>query len=123
MSNAPGLPFRTIMDNQLQDILKYRLTQADDSIREAEILLNSGGSLRGVVNRSYYGMFYSALALIASKGLGTSKHSFRAPSRLSPFSPSRLSPFSARKHENCQKILQAMCACMDENSQAEKSKR
>lgn len=63
------------MKEELKAILKYRLQQADESIKEAEILLNSGGSFRSVINRSYYAMFYSALALISQKGTGTSKHS------------------------------------------------
>ena len=63
------------MKEELKAILKYRLKQADESIKEAEILLNSGGSFRSVINRSYYAMFYSALALISQKGTGTSKHS------------------------------------------------
>ncbi len=32
-------------------------------------------ALRGVVNRAYYAMFYALLALLATKQLGTSKHS------------------------------------------------
>ncbi len=30
--------------------------------------------MRSVINRAYYAMFYSLLALFASKGMGTSKH-------------------------------------------------
>jgi uncharacterized protein (UPF0332 family) len=63
------------LKEELKAILKYRLQQADESIKEAEILLNSGGSFRSVINRSFYAMFYSALALISQKGTGTSKHS------------------------------------------------
>lgn len=63
------------MKEKLESILKYRMQQADESIKEAEILCNSGGSFRGVINRSYYAMFYSVLALIAKKGIGRSKHS------------------------------------------------
>ncbi|HLP48321.1 MAG TPA: HEPN domain-containing protein [Candidatus Kapabacteria bacterium] len=31
-------------------------------------------SFRSAINRSYYAMFYSVLALICKKGMGTSKH-------------------------------------------------
>lgn len=62
------------MKKDIEAILKYRLQQAEDSIREGEILLNSGGSFRSAINRSYYAMFYSVLALICKKGMGTSKH-------------------------------------------------
>ena len=63
------------MKKDIEAILEYRLQQAEDSIKEAEILLNSGGSFRSAINRSYYAMFYSVLALICKKGMGTSKHS------------------------------------------------
>jgi uncharacterized protein (UPF0332 family) len=59
---------------QLEDLLRYRLEQAYETLREAEILLD-GAALRGTVNRAYYAMFYALLALLATKRLGTSKHS------------------------------------------------
>ncbi len=62
------------MKEDLEAILKYRIQQAEDSIKEAEILFHSGGSFRSIINRSYYAMFYSVLALICKKGMGTSKH-------------------------------------------------
>ncbi|MCX6579836.1 MAG: HEPN domain-containing protein [Candidatus Aminicenantes bacterium] len=62
------------MTKNLEAILEYRLQQAEDSIKEGEILLDSGGSFRSTINRSYYAMFYSVLALICKKGMGTSKH-------------------------------------------------
>ncbi len=36
------------MKEKLQAILKYRLQQADESLKEADILYNSGGSFRSV---------------------------------------------------------------------------
>ncbi len=59
---------------QLDDLLRYRMEQAHETLREAEILLREA-ALRGVVNRAYYAMFYALLALLATKRLGTSKHS------------------------------------------------
>jgi len=59
---------------QLEDLLRYRLEQAYETLREAEILLDRA-ALRGTVNRAYYAMFYALLALLATKRLGTSKHS------------------------------------------------
>ncbi len=56
-------------------LIEYRLTQARDSIREADVLLQSDMSLRSVMNRLYYAMFYAVLALLQEKELGTSKHS------------------------------------------------
>lgn len=62
------------MKEELQALLNYRLKQADDSIEEARILLKEGMSFRAVMNRLYYAMFYSVLALLQEKQLGTSKH-------------------------------------------------
>jgi uncharacterized protein (UPF0332 family) len=59
---------------QLEDLLCYRMEQAHETLREAEILRNES-ALRGVVNRAYYAMFYALLALLATKQLGTSRHS------------------------------------------------
>jgi uncharacterized protein (UPF0332 family) len=62
------------LKEELQTILEYRLQQAEESLKEAELLFNTGGSFRSVINRSYYSMFYSVLALISQRGMGTSKH-------------------------------------------------
>ena len=59
---------------QLKELLRYRMEQAHDTLREAEILLNEL-ALRGTVNRAYYAMFYALLALLATRQLGTSRHS------------------------------------------------
>lgn len=59
---------------QLEALLRYRMEQAHESLREAEILLGES-ALRGAVNRAYYAMFYALLALLATRQLGTSKHS------------------------------------------------
>jgi uncharacterized protein (UPF0332 family) len=59
---------------QLEDLLRYRMEQAHETLREAEILLNES-ALRGAINRAYYAMFYALLALLATKQLGTSRHS------------------------------------------------
>ena len=58
----------------LVSLLRYRLEQAHETLREAEILL-AQAAFRGAVNRAYYAMFYVILALLATRGLGTSKHS------------------------------------------------
>ncbi|MDP2755946.1 MAG: HEPN domain-containing protein [Nitrospirota bacterium] len=62
------------MKEELFTLIEYRLKQADDSIKEAEVLLKEGMSLRSVMNRLYYAMFYAVLALLQEKQLGTSKH-------------------------------------------------
>jgi uncharacterized protein (UPF0332 family) len=63
-----------VKPGQLEDLLRYRMEQAYETLREGEILLHEG-ALRGAINRSYYAMFYALLALLATKQLGTSKHS------------------------------------------------
>ncbi len=59
---------------ELNALIKYRLEEASESLEEAEILLKEN-KLRGAMNRVYYSMFYSALALLASRQLSASKHS------------------------------------------------
>lgn len=63
------------MTDNRKTLIEYRLTQARDSLREANILNQSGMSLRSVMNRLYYAMFYAVLALLQNKEMGTSKHS------------------------------------------------
>jgi len=62
------------MTEERLELVKHRLKQADDSIEEAKVLLKEGMSMRAVMNRLYYAMFYSVLALLQEKELGTSKH-------------------------------------------------
>ncbi len=40
----------------LMALIQYRLNEADDSIKEAEVLLREGMSMRAVMNRMYYAM-------------------------------------------------------------------
>ena len=62
------------MKKEVLELIKYRLEEAEDSIKEAEVLLKAGMSMRAVMNRLYYAMFYAVLALLQEKELGTSKH-------------------------------------------------
>jgi uncharacterized protein (UPF0332 family) len=62
------------MSDQLQRLVEYRLAEAQETLREAELLLDCS-AFRGSINRSYYAMFYALLGLLATRGLGTSKHS------------------------------------------------
>lgn len=59
---------------QLEDLLRFRMEQAHETLHEAEILLD-GAALRGAANRAYYAMFYALLGLLATRQLGASKHS------------------------------------------------
>lgn len=58
---------------QLGALIGYRIEQAQETIHEAQILLDEGAA-RGALNRAYYAMFYALLALLATRRLGTSKH-------------------------------------------------
>ena len=55
-------------------LAEYRLQQARESLEEAQFLLSGGKSLRSVVNRIYYGMFYAVLALLIYEPYASSKH-------------------------------------------------
>jgi uncharacterized protein (UPF0332 family) len=59
---------------QLRALVWYRLEQAFETLREAGLLLDQSG-WRGAQNRAYYAMFYAVLALLATRQLGSSKHS------------------------------------------------
>jgi len=63
-----------VIDERLRELVRLRLQQAAETLREAQIL-NAEHTGRGAVNRAYYAMFYAVLATLATKGLGSSKHS------------------------------------------------
>lgn len=63
-----------MINEQLKLLIQYRLSESQETLREAKILL-SQSAFRGSINRSYYAMFYAVLGLLATKGLGSSKHS------------------------------------------------
>lgn len=62
------------MSDDLKALIVYRLEQSNDALRASEMLLNEQ-LWRDSVNRAYYAAFYTVLALLVMKGLGTSKHS------------------------------------------------
>lgn len=59
-----------------QSLLTYRLTQARETVSDAERMLKGNISLRSVINRAYYAMFYAVLALFLKTDINvkTSKH-------------------------------------------------
>ena len=57
-----------------QKLVGYRLDQAGEALVAARTLLLAE-LFRDSVNRAYYAMFYAVLALLATRNLGTSKHS------------------------------------------------
>jgi uncharacterized protein len=62
------------LNDDLRALINSRLKQANESIEEARVLSKENISLRGVVNRLYYAMFYAVLALLQERNLGTAKH-------------------------------------------------
>ena len=58
------------MSDEKATLIKYRLSQARESLKEADVLLREGMSKRSVMNRLYYAMFYALLALLQDKQLG-----------------------------------------------------
>ena len=63
------------MNKEKKELVHYRLQQASEALADAWLLFEQGGSVRSVINRAYYGMFYSVLALLIDVGKGASKHS------------------------------------------------
>lgn|GEM_PF-1915096 len=62
------------MNEEILPLIQYRLKQADDSIKDATVLLKENMTFRSVTNRLYYAMFYTVLALLQERQIGTSKH-------------------------------------------------
>ena len=56
-------------------LILYRIEQAKETLQDAHLLFNGEGSLQSIINRAYYAMFYSTLALLTTLEKGSSKHS------------------------------------------------
>ena len=56
-------------------LIQYRMERAYETLSSAEVLYHQGQDSASIVNRAYYAMFYAALALLATIGQETSKHS------------------------------------------------
>ena len=54
-------------------LIRYRLDQSHECVQEVDFLVQNG-KYKTAVNRIYYGMFYSLLALGLKYGFETSKH-------------------------------------------------
>lgn len=54
----------------------YRLKQAEETLSDAERMVQESFSPRSITNRAYYSMFYAVLALFLKTGINikTSKH-------------------------------------------------
>ncbi|MBI4690062.1 MAG: HEPN domain-containing protein [Nitrospirae bacterium] len=61
-------------DSDVIALITHNIQKSDDSIVQAEALFNIEQYF-GSVNRAYYAIFYAALGILLTKGLGSSKHS------------------------------------------------
>jgi uncharacterized protein (UPF0332 family) len=57
-----------------EELITARLAQARAALEDAKFLLDARRSPQSVINRSYYAMFYAALALLQQIGKAPSKH-------------------------------------------------
>ncbi len=62
------------MSSGKEDLIRYRMDRARESLKEAEIMANTG-HWNTCVNRLYYACFYAVTALLARHNLSSSKHS------------------------------------------------
>lgn len=56
-------------------MIQYRMERAQETLEDARALFEQNRTPASIVNRSYYSMFYAALAMLATIGQETSKHS------------------------------------------------
>lgn len=61
-------------EDDIRELVRYRLNQAHEALEEARILLKAGRSGLGLINRSYYAMFYAVSALLQKTGQLPRKH-------------------------------------------------
>jgi uncharacterized protein (UPF0332 family) len=63
-----------VKEQEIFELVKYRLHQAETALEDGRFLLEGGRSPQSIVNRAYYAMFYAALALLQKIGKVPSKH-------------------------------------------------
>jgi hypothetical protein len=63
------------VEEEKKTLTLYRIQQAEESLDEAQYLFDGDKSPRSVINRAYYSMFYSILALLIFEPYSSSKHS------------------------------------------------
>lgn len=63
----------SLEENERKELIRYRFEEAKETIIDVQLLIEND-RLRAAVNRIYYGMFYSLLALGLAYQFETSKH-------------------------------------------------
>lgn len=61
------------MDSRKQDLSNYRLSQAEDSIKVAQMSFDNG-LYKDSINRSYYAAFYTIKAVLALQEVDFKRH-------------------------------------------------
>lgn len=61
------------MDSRKQDLSNYRLSQAEDSIKVAQMSFDNG-FYKDSINRSYYAAFYAIKAVLALEEVDFKRH-------------------------------------------------
>jgi len=64
-----------VKSKEIEILIKHRLEQAHEALDDAKYLIEGDRSPRSIVNRSYYAMFYAALALLQKISKAPTKHS------------------------------------------------
>jgi uncharacterized protein (UPF0332 family) len=64
-----------VKPKEIETLVKYRLEQAQAALDDAKYLIDGKRSPQSIINRSYYAMFYAALALLQNISKAPSKHS------------------------------------------------
>jgi uncharacterized protein (UPF0332 family) len=57
-----------------ESLIRHRLERARVTLQDAQRMVDTGGTAASITNRAYYAMFYAALAMLASVGEESSKH-------------------------------------------------
>jgi uncharacterized protein (UPF0332 family) len=63
----------TLDDQSRAELVKYRISRADETIKEAMLLTNEG-YYNAAINRLYYACFYAVQALLVKNGISSASH-------------------------------------------------
>lgn len=85
------------MTNEEKALISYRMERAKEAIIEANTMFDAG-LLNAYVNRLYYACFYAVSALLLTKNLSTSKHSYLRSLMHREFVKTALIPDELGKH-------------------------
>ncbi|MBO7462630.1 MAG: HEPN domain-containing protein [Bacteroidales bacterium] len=63
----------TLDEQSRAELVKYRISRADETIKEAMLLTNEG-YYNAAINRLYYACFYAVQALLVKNGISSASH-------------------------------------------------